>query len=434
MALPALLAGIAEPLLSMADTYFVGHIPLNAKASLAAVSLVGVFLSMLIWVLGQVRSGVSTLVSQYFGGGRLEQIEDLIPQAILAVTVLSLLLIAITYPIAPAIFRLYNADDHLLELSVLYYRIRVFGLPFTLVTFVIFGTFRGLQNTSYPMWIALSGTLINIVLDKLFIFGWANIIPAMNIRGAAYASLIAQVVMAVSAVFFMLRKTPVRLKFTLSFHPEMKRLMHMVFQLFVRTLALNVALYFGSSFATRYGNTALAAYGIALQIWFFYAFFIDGYSGAGNILAGKLYGAKAFDRLKKLGQRMLRYGLGVGVVLMAVSFVFYTYFGRFFIDNREVQQLFYSFFWMVALMQPVNAVAFIYDGIFKGLGYMTYLKRTLLISSFLGFIPVLYLLDYLGWRMKAIWSAFFVWMMLRGGFLLVKFYRMAKNDFSEKMR
>ena len=421
LAIPALLAGIAEPLLSMADTAFVGHLPVLAKESLAAVGLVGVFLSMLIWVLGQTRSAISTIISQYYGANAINQVKNLPAQAIFSVVLLAVLIIAGTYPFAEFIFKLYNADNTLLDLSVQYYRIRVLGLPFTLYTFAIFGTFTGLQNTFYPMIIAIMGALLNIVLNYFLIYGVEGFIPALNVKGAAYASIISQFVIALMATYFLLKKTSIRLKLQLPFNKEMGRLTHMVFHLFIRTLALNIALYFGSAYATKYGNDNIAAYTIAINIWFFFAFFIDGYSSAGNILAGKLYGAKDYKTLKQLGKQLAKYGIVVGVVLAGISFVFYYPIGRAFINDTAVLNKFYAVFWLVLLMQPINGIAFVYDGIFKGLGFMKFLRNMLLFATFIGFIPSLFITDYFQLELHGIWIAFTVWMLFRASILFFKF-------------
>ena len=63
---------------------------------------------------------------------------------------------------------------------------------------------------------------------------------------------------------------------------------------------------------------------------------------------------------------------------------------------------------------PMNTLAFVYDGLFKGLGEMKYLRNVLLAATFLGFIPALYLGKALGWGFYAIWIAFAVWMAIRG--------------------
>lgn len=79
------------------------------------------------------------------------------------------------------------------------------------------------------------------------------------------------------------------------------------------------------------------------------------------------------------------------------------------------------FFWMVLLMQPLNAVAFVYDGLFKGLAEAKALRNTLIIATFLGFIPTLLIADYFDLKLYGIWIAFFVWMFLRAAILRVKF-------------
>ena len=420
LAIPALFAGIAEPLLSIADTAFVGHMDVLPKESLAAVGLVGVFLSMIVWILGQTRSAISTITSQYLGANKLDEIKDLPAQSIFLLIFISFGIVVLSYPFASSIFRLYNASDVLLELSVKYFRIRIFGLPFTLFTFAIFGIFRGLQNTFYPMIIAITGALLNVALDYILIFGF-YVIPPLNIQGAAYASVFAQFTMALLAVIFLYKKTEIKLKLQFPLNKEMKNLVFMILNLFIRTIALNAALYFGSSFATKYGDDSIAAYTISINIWFFFAFVIDGYAGAGNILSGRLFGAKAYEQLKILGKRLFVYGISIGSLLAILAFVFYYPIGKLFIEDSTVLQKFYDVFWIVLIMQPINGIAFIFDGIFKGLGYMKYLRNTLLISTFLGFLPCLLIADYFGLELYGIWIAFTVWMILRAGILLIKF-------------
>ena len=301
-----MIAGIAEPILSITDTAIIGNIDVNATESLAAVGIVGTFISMLVWVLGQTRSAISSLLAQYLGADNLKDIKDLPAQGIFIVVSLSIVIIALTYPLAGPIFKLYNASDLILEYSIEYYRIRVFGFPLTLYTFAIFGVFRGLQNTFYPMIIAIIGTIVNVVFDVILVYGITDMIPAMNIKGAAYASVLAQLTMAVISTYLILKKTSIPLLPRLPFNPEIKTFLLMIANLFVRTVSLNVALYFASAYATSYGKNYIAAYTIAINLWFLGAFVIDGYAGAGNIISGKLLGAKAYRELIHLGNRLMR--------------------------------------------------------------------------------------------------------------------------------
>ena len=304
LAIPALISGISEPILSLTDAAIVGNVDFNATEALAAVGIVTTFLSMIIWILGQTRSALSAIISQYLGAKTLDEVKYLPAQAMLIIVTLSIFIIMLTYPFASTIFKFYNASQLILDYCVDYYKIRVFGFPFMLFTIAIFGTFRGLQNTYYPMVIALLGTITNVILDILLVYGFQDFIPAMHIKGAAYASLISQVLMALVSMYLLLTKTSIPLRVQFPFHPEIKRFLLMILNLFIRTLALNVTLYFGTSYSTGLGNSYIAAYTIGINLWFLAAFIIDGYASAGGILSGKLLGEKNYDLLLKLGNKL----------------------------------------------------------------------------------------------------------------------------------
>ncbi|WP_298550343.1 MATE family efflux transporter [uncultured Algibacter sp.] len=421
LAIPALISGVSEPILSLTDAAIVGNINLNATESLAAVGIVTTFMSMLIWVLGQTRSAISSIVSQYVGANKLEQIKNLPSQAIFIVTSLSILIIFSTYPLAKQIFKLYNATNLILDYSVIYYKIRVLGFPFTLFTIAVFGAFRGLQNTYYPMIIAIIGATSNIILDIILVYGINGYIEPMHIEGAAYASVIAQMLMAAFSAYFLLKKTSIPLKPSFPFNPEIKRFILMILNLFIRTIALNVTLYYASAFATSYGAKYIAAYTIAINLWFLGAFIVDGYASAGNILSGKLFGAKAYSTLIALSNKLIKYSVIIGVVLGLLGALFYYPIGRIFTKEPEVLKVFYNVFWLVLVMQPLCTLAFIFDGIFKGLGKMKYLRNVLLFSTFLVFLPILFWLDSLDYKLHAIFIAITFWIIARGIPLIIKF-------------
>ena len=421
LAIPALIAGIAEPLLSITDTAIIGNIGENATESLAAVGIVGAFISMLIWVFGQIRSAISSIISQYVGANKLDEIKNLPAQAIAIIVSGSLLVLVISYLFAEQIFQFYNASGSVLAYCVVYFKIRIFGFPFSLLVFAIFGTFRGLQNTFYPMIIAIIGASLNIVLDIILVYGVEGFIPAMNIEGAAYASVIAQITMAVISVVLLLKKTTISLNMKLPFHQEIPKLLNMIGNLFIRTIALNTALYFATSYATGYGKEYIAAYTIGLNIWLLGAFMVDGYSSAGNILAGKLLGAKEYGSLIALSGKLTKYGFFTGMIIAGFGLVFYDAIGRVFTKDPLVLEQFYHVFWIVILAQPLNAITFIYDGMFKGMGEMKYLRNVLLLSTGFVFIPTLLFFDWLDYKLVAIWIAFTFWILARGIPLIFKF-------------
>ncbi|NNC71193.1 MAG: MATE family efflux transporter [Flavobacteriaceae bacterium] len=421
LAIPAIISGIAEPLLSITDTAIVGNVDLNPVESLAAVGIAGSFLSALFWILAQTRSAISAIIAQYLGAKKLDEVKTLPAQIICMNVLMSIILYVVTIYFVDEIFQLYNAQGLILSYSIDYYKVRAIGLPLTLFTFSVFGVFRGMQNTYWPMVISIIGTVLNIILDYILVFGIDGYIQAMHIQGAAYASVIAQAVMAIFALILMLKHTPFNLKFTLPFNKEMKHLISLSFNLFIRAAALNIALYFANAYATKYGDSYIAAQTIAFQIWLFFAFFIDGYSSVGNIVSGRLLGEKDYKNLWKLSVDLTKFASIIATILGVCCFIFYEPIGRLFTQDKLVLDSFFTIFWIVILMQPLNAIAFVFDGLFKGLAEAVTLRNTLIVATFLGFIPALLIGDYFDLKLYGIWIAFSVWMFLRMGILVVKF-------------
>ncbi len=423
MAIPATIAGIAEPILSITDTAIVGNIPVDGVEALAAVGIVGSFLSMLIWILGQTRSAISAIISQYLGAGKLEEVHTLPAQAIFFNVLLSILILLSTIFFVEEIFWLMNARGKILDFCISYYSIRVWGFPLTLFVFAVMGIFRGLQNTVWPMVIAVTGALLNIVLDFILVYGIDGYLEPLYLEGAAWASLIAQGVMAVMALVLLVNKTEISLIPHRKLNKELRRLIGMSLNLFLRTVALNITLVLAVREAAKIGEESIGAHTIAINLWLLAAFFIDGYGAAGNILGGKLLGEKSYDGLWKLAKRIVLYGEGVGLVLISFGVIFYKPLGMIFTADPLVLSAFYSVFFIVILGMPINSVAFTLDGLFKGLGEMKYLRNVLLAATFLVFIPLLMCSQYFGWGLYGVWIAITAWMAVRAGLLVYKFRR-----------
>ena len=427
LAIPAIIAGIAEPLISLTDIAIIGNVDKNPIEALAAAGIVGSFLSAIIWIVAQTKTAISSIVSQHLGANRLHAVKTLIPQAIYFNLLFSIVIYATTAFFAEAIFSAYNAEGLILSYSKEYYQIRALGYPLTLVTFAIFGVFRGLQNTLWAMKCSITGALVNVGLDFVLVYGVEGFIPAMHLKGAAYASLAAQATMLVMALWFFFKKTPFHLKLSFNINPQLKGLLLMAANLFVRTAALNFAIYLANAYATGYGKNYIAAQSILMNIWLFFSFFIDGYANAGNAIGGKLLGARDYKSLWELSKKISKYSVFIAFILMGICALFYNEIGLIFNKEDSVLVLFYSVFWIVLSMQPVNAIAFMFDGIFKGLGEAKYLRNLLLAATFLGFTPALLIADYYGMKLYAIWIAFFVWMLIRSSALVIQFRRKYLN-------
>lgn len=121
--------------------------------------------------------------------------------------------------------------------------------------------------------------------------------------------------------------------------------------------------------------------------------------------------------------QVVRRSIWIGVGLAVLYTLLYSPIGQVFTADLEVQRLFTAVFWMVIITQPLNAVAFAFDGIFKGLGEGALLRNVLILATALVFVPVILIGHQLGGLLFAVWSAFLAWMAARSMALAVSFQR-----------
>jgi putative MATE family efflux protein len=420
LALPAILYNITEPLLGLVDTAVIGQMEGDVTTAQAGIGLAAGIISTLVWGLAQIRTAVSAIISQYLGRNNIDAIKSLVPQSIVFSAMVGVLFWIITayffIPIADFLF--INKSSDVLNSANEYYQIRAIGLPFSLMIAGLFGVFRGYQNTSLAMYAALIGGAVNIVLDLYFVK-----VLDMGIAGVAWASVIAQLVITIVCILFMHSKTPFRIVPERKLNPEFQNMLGIAGNMLLRTLALNAAFIIALRYASKYGDATLAAYSIGIQIWLFSSFFIDGYSTAGNAMAGKFLGENNHEKLKALVLKLLRINVFVAIGLGLVYALLSRNIGLWFNEDKEVLVVFNSFLWIVILAQPLNSIAFTMDGIFKGMGKAKLLRNTLVVGSFGVFIPILFLTDYLNWGIMSVWTAFVAWMAFRGGTLLIWFFK-----------
>lgn len=423
LAIPAIIYNITEPLIGLADTAIIGQIDQEATIAQGAVGLAAGLIATLIWGFAQMRTSLSAIVSRQYGSNQINRIKSLIPQTII-LTFLTGVLISFVFGVYfkdISKFLFGNMEAATFQYSKQYFTIRCYGLPLGLAVALFFGIYRGLQNTYWAMYVSIVGGVSNILLDYILVLGIDDVIDPMGVKGAAWASVISQIIMTSICILIYLQKTPFNFLLNKKLNPYFKEMLFIFINMFIRTMVLNFVFIISNRFANSYGNNSLAAYTIGYNIWIFSAFFIDGYSNAGNALAGKYIGEKNNEKLKILGSKLIKINIKISFLLMIFYTLLYPFIGEFFNSNKLVIESFESFFWIVIIAQPLNSIAFTFDGIFKGLGKAVDLRNTLIIGTFLFFIPSVYILDFIYPNLISIWVALSVWMLYRGLSLFLKF-------------
>ncbi len=194
--------------------------------------------------------------------------------------------------------------------------------------------------------------------------------------------------------------------------PTLRRLAVVGGDLFVRTLALRGALVVSTAVATRLGTVALAAHQIAFQIWNLLALALDAIAIAGQALIGRFLGAQDVAAARRAGRRMIEWGLVAGIGFGLVTFALRQELPTIFTRDPAVVAVTAFVLVFVAVMQPVNGVVFVLDGLLIGAGDLRYLAVAMLIPSAL-FVALAVGVLRLGLGIGWLWTALIVFMVAR---------------------
>ncbi|KAL0674206.1 hypothetical protein Bca4012_002187 [Brassica carinata] len=400
IALPAALALAADPITSLVDTAFVGHI---GSAELAAVG---------------VSVSVFNLVSKLFNVPLLNVTTSFVAeeQAIAAKddkdstetsrkkvlpSVSTSLVLAAGVGIAEAI-ALSLGSDYLMDIMAIpfdspmripaeqFLRLRAYGAPPIVVALAAQGAFR------------VAGNVLNAILDPILIF-----VLGFGISGAAAATVISE----------YLNENVVLLS------PQIQvgranQYLKSGGLLIGRTVALLVPFTLATSLVAQKGPTQMAGHQICLEIWLAVSLLTDALAIAAQSLLATSFSQGEYKQAREVLFGVLQVGLATGTGLAAVLFIGFEPFSSLFTTDSEVLKIALSGTLFVAGSQPVNAIAFVLDGLYYGVadfGFAAYAMVSISSSSVIaGFISSLVmLLAAPTYGLAGIWTGLFIFMALR---------------------
>lgn len=185
IAVPSIISNITVPLLGLVDVTIVGH--LGSAAYIGAIAVGGMLFNIIYWIFGFLRMGTSGMTSQAFGQRNLEEVTKLLLRSVGVGLFIALCLMTLQYPIQKAAFAFIQTSDEVERLATLYFRICIWGAPAMLGLYGFAGWFIGMQNSRFPMYIAITQNIVNILASLCFVF-----LFGMKVEGVALGTLIAQ--------------------------------------------------------------------------------------------------------------------------------------------------------------------------------------------------------------------------------------------------
>ncbi|KAI6696748.1 hypothetical protein NL676_016867 [Syzygium grande] len=447
IALPAALALAADPIASLIDTAFIGHIgPTELAAVGVAIAIFNQVSKITIFPLVSITTSFvaeeDTIEQLHIEGQKNKngdkrfpvdkesdvEMEELLPQSDSTSkssststsydkmanldnkrrhipSASSALVIGSILGIVQTLFLIFSAkpilnymgvkpDSPMLMPAQKYLTLRSLGAPAVLLSLAMQGIFRGFKDTKTPLYATVVGDASNIILDPLFIF-----VLRMGISGAAIAHVISQYLISLILLWKLMSQVdllPPSIK-----DLKFERFLRNGFLLLVRVIAVTFCVTLAASF----GLQPLCL----LTDWLL----LDKQSLQVHSLGGD------YDKATSTASRVLQLGLAMGLVLSVVLVAVLQFASGLFTEDAGVLHLISVGIPFVAVTQPINALAFVFDGINYGASDFAYAAYSMVLVSVVSIVCLCSLSSAHGFI--GIWIALTIYMTLRtfAGFLRI---------------
>ncbi len=405
LAIPAMFALIAEPLLGIVDTALVGHL---GVAELGALAVVTSLLGAVIWLFSFFLSATTANIALFSGESDEASAARYFQQSLLLAAAVGMVVALLGLACEDLAFDLMGADSGLRALAGDYYRIRLAGIPFSLTAFVSTGYLRGVQDMKTPMVIALLVNLMNALLDAILIYGIPPLFDGWGLPGAALATVFCQFLFCVWSLSVVLRRHPVQLTGGGLFNFDralLGRMFTVNRHLFMRTAFLLGCFVMATALATRMGKYVLGAHQVGMQLVLFLALALDSFAIAAQTLCGNLKGKGEFEELHLNARLMIVWGFLLSAVFGVTLWLGARPIIALFTHDPALVKAISIIMPFVIFLQAANGVNFVLDGVLMGVLDTRFLMIQLFIAGPLIFFPLAALAYFYSWGLIGLWSA-----------------------------
>jgi putative MATE family efflux protein len=406
LAVPAFGALVAEPLFLLADSAIVGRL---GTVELAGLGVAGAVLSSAVGIFVFLAYGTTSLVARRVGATDTAGALSIGVDALWLSAGIGVVTAAAGAVLAGPIVRVFGAEAAVAGAAETYLRVSMLGLPAMLVVLAATGVLRGLQDTRTPLAVAAAGAVVNAALNVWFVHGLH-----LGIGGSALGTSLTQLGMAVVTVAVVVtgaRRQGARLA------PHRAGILTAArtgVPLLVRTLTLRAVLLVTTAVAALQGAPALAAHQVTTSVWTLLALALDALAIAAQALTGAALGAGDVTGTREATRRMVRWGVGAGVVLGIALLLGRGLIAPLFTEDPQVRAAMTAVLVVAAVTQPLAGYVFVLDGVLIGAGDGRYLALAGL-AQLVAFVPMAVAIGWFGPHGTA--GLVLLWVAFAGGWM-----------------
>lgn len=386
--IPIFLGNIFQQMYNTADAVIVGRF--SGKEALAAVGTAGPIMNILIFFVVGFSLGSAILMAEFYGAEDIEKLKKEIATTIKAGAVFIFLLSAVALFSIKYILILMNTPIEIMEMAEGYLRIIIIGLIFSFLYNILSAEMRAVGDSKTPLGILVIAVVLNIGLDIYFI---KNL--GMGVKGAAYATVISQIVAVVISLLNIYFRMPV-LRLTLKEFvidlTLLKKTMSYSLSYAVQQTIIFTGAVFVQGAVNPLGIDSIAAFNSGSRIDGFILTPGDSMGAALTTFISQNRGAGKDERIFKGFKSALTMSLLYCIATAILIFVFSGSIMKIFIESSEIEAIFLgrTYLKTIAFFYILTALCNTLQGFFRGFGRMD----VTLIATFIQ-IPIRVVLSYM---------------------------------------
>lgn len=313
IALPITLQSLMLSLVAAGDAVMLGYFDQDSMSAVSLATQVQFIQNMLLWAIVSV---IGILGAQYWGNKNFTVLDEIFGMSVRFSFIVSIIFFAACFFFPYYLMRLFANDENLINLGIEYLKIASWSYLLTGVSQCYLAMMKISEHASRAAWISSGAVVINIVLNAVFIFGLLGV-PAMSVRGAAIATVLARVIELLWCVFSSYEKTFIRLRIRYIFY--FNKLLAFDF-LRCGLPILGASIFWGIGFTSytaimgQLGSDSAAANSVAAVARDIICCLCNGVYSAVGIVIGNELGAGNLEKGKEYGERSFYCSFIVGFI------------------------------------------------------------------------------------------------------------------------